>query len=73
MAEAPQGPSSATGETVDEFLFERLGFVQMYARIAQTYIEAGDRVGLNYSMRQLIAQVKATAGVLNDLREQANK
>jgi len=64
---APQTPNTQTGETLEDFLSEQLGFVQLYAGIAQSYVAAGDRVGLNYSMRQLIARVKATASVLNDL------
>jgi hypothetical protein len=64
------GRNSLIGEDVAEFLHEQMGFVQLYAGMAQRYIEAGDGPGLNYSVRFTIARIKAVAGTLNDLAEQ---
>ncbi len=64
---APKGPNLSAGETLEDFVFEQLGFVQLYAGIAQSYVAAGDRAGLNYSMRQLIARTKVAARVVNDI------
>lgn len=63
------GRNSLIGEDVDEFLHEQLGFVQLYAGIAQRCVEAGDGAGLNYAVRVTIARIKAVAGTLNDLAE----
>lgn len=63
------GRNSLIGEHVDEFLHEQMGFVQLYASMAQRYIEVGDGPGLNYAVRVTIARIKAVAGTLNDLAE----
>ncbi|WP_324132363.1 hypothetical protein [Bosea sp. (in: a-proteobacteria)] len=53
---------------VEAFMFEQLGFVAMHAGMAQTYIEAGDTPGLNYSLKSLTARVRAVVGLMNDLQ-----
>lgn len=62
-----QRPNELIGEEVDDFLIEHLGFVRIYAEVAQKYVEVGDGAGLNHAMRHLIARVKGVAGLLNDL------
>lgn len=49
------------------FLFEQLGFVAMHAGLAQTYLEAGDAPGFDYSLKSLTARVRAVVGLMNDL------
>lgn len=66
-----QCPNVLAGEMVDDFLYEHLGFVRLHAEIAQRYVDLHDRAGLDYSMRKLIAYVKAVAGTLNDLTDAA--
>lgn len=69
MSMQPQ-PPAAPSPTIDAeaFMFEQLGFVAMHAGMAQTYLEAGDTPGLNYSLKSLTARVRAVVGIVNDLQ-----
>lgn len=58
------------GEQIDEFLVEQLGFLSLNASMAQSYVQTGDLPGLNYCVRQIIARVKAIAGILQDIAQQ---
>ena len=71
IGQPQQRPNVLAGEMVDDFLYEHLGFVRLHAEIAQRYVDLHDRVGLDYSMRKLIAYVKAVAGTLNELVDAA--
>jgi hypothetical protein len=63
-------PFTAVSPAIDAeaFMFEQLGFVAMHAGMAQTYLEAGDTPGLNYSLKSLTARVRAVVGIVNDLQ-----
>lgn len=50
------------------FMVEQLGFVAMHAGMAQTYLEAGDAPGFDYSLKSLTARVRAVVGLVNDLQ-----
>lgn len=63
MAEQQNTPA---GESIEEILHEHLGFVRIYASIAQQYIEIGDLAGFKHSMRQLTGRVRFVAGTWND-------
>lgn len=62
-------PNSAAASAIEiePALHEQLGFVRLYADLAQGHVEAGDFAGLAYSVRQLVARTRYVAGVLNDL------
>lgn len=57
----------------EAFMFEQLGFVAMHAGMAQTYLEAGDTPGLNYSLKSLTARVRAVVGIVNDLQARSTE
>jgi hypothetical protein len=64
-------PSTSVAEDLDllslDFISEQLGFVRMYAEIAQRECEAGDKVGLHYHLGRMIAHVKSGAGEYKDM------
>ncbi len=72
IGQPQQRPNVLAGELVDDFLHEQLGFVRLYAEIGQKYIDAGDMGGLRHAMRHVVARVKVSAGVLNDIASQAD-
>lgn len=59
--------AAATSIEFEPALIEQLGFVRLYAGIAQSHVEAGDFAGLAYSIRQLTARTRFVVNVLNDL------
>lgn len=72
MAGLPPDSAAASAIDVEPALFEQLGFVSLYAGIAQSHIEARDFAGLAYSVRQLVARTRFVAGALNDLGKRAD-
>ena len=70
VGQPQQKPNILGGEQIDDWLHEQFGFMRMHCENAQRYVEMGDMPGLNHSMRHMIARVKATAGLLNDIRQQ---
>ena len=71
MAGLPPNSAAASAIDIEPALFEQLGFVCLYAGIAQSYIETRDFAGLAYSVRQLVARTRFVAGALNDLGKRA--
>lgn len=59
--------AAASALEIEPALFEQLGFVSLYAGLAQSHVEAGDFAGLSYSIRQLTARTRFVVNVLNDL------
>jgi hypothetical protein len=55
------------GGLLRELAHESCGFVILYAEAAQRFCEAGDDVGLRYSMRSLVAYVRAAAQTCEQL------
>ena len=51
------------------FIAETLAGAEIHARIGQSYVEAGNDAGLEYSVRCLIANVRAAASVLAELKK----
>lgn len=60
-------PAASPAIDPEAFMFEQLGFVVLHAGMAQTYLEAGDAPGFNYSLKSLTARVRAVVGLVNDL------
>ncbi|GJD47239.1 hypothetical protein AFCDBAGC_5132 [Methylobacterium cerastii] len=52
-----------------EFIAETLAGAEIHARIGQSYVEAGNDAGLEYSVRCLIANVRAAASILAELKK----
>lgn len=74
MSMQPQTTPALSSDTDPEaFMFEQLGFVAMHAGMAQTYLEAGDTPGLNYSLKSLTARVRAVVGIINDLQARSSE
>jgi len=59
--------AAATALTIEPALIEQLGFVKLYADMAQSLVEAGDFAGLAYVIRQLATRTRYVVLVLNDL------
>jgi hypothetical protein len=57
-----------TPEAFLEPLVEYLGLAVLQCELAQKYADAGDGVGLGYSMRKFAAYAKAALGTYDDLR-----
>ncbi|UZF90414.1 hypothetical protein [Bosea sp. NBC_00550] len=72
MAGLPPDSAAASAIDIEPALFEQLGFVSIYAGIAQSHMETRDFAGLAYSVRQLVARTRFVAGVLNDLGKSAD-
>ena len=52
-----------------EFIAETLAGAEIHARIGQSYVEAGNDAGLEYSVRCMIANVRAAASILAELKK----
>ena len=52
-----------------EFIGEHLDMARMQAEFGVTYAAIGDDVGLDYTLRQLVARIRAVLPVLKELRE----
>lgn len=73
MSMQPQtAPALSPAIDPEAFMHEQLGFVAMHAGMAQTYLEAGDTPGLNYSLKSLTARVRAVVGIVNDLQARSS-
>lgn len=68
MAQAQSNRAVSVATDPEAFMFEQLGFVAMHAGMAQTYLEAGDAPGFDYSLKSLTARVRAVVGLVNDLQ-----
>lgn len=57
-------PVSSTFDA-EAFIHEQLGFIGLHAGMAQSYLEAGDAAGFNYSMASMTARVRAVVSLMN--------
>lgn len=51
-----------------EFIFEELRPVGLYSENARNYIELGDLVGLEYTVKCLVAHTRSVASTFNQLQ-----
>lgn len=57
----------------ESYVHEQLGLIGMHACMAQTFLEAHDAPGFDYSLKSLTARVRAVVGIVNDLQAFAPK
>lgn len=67
MAGAQQYQPAPVSSTFDPeaFIYEQLGFIGLHAGMAQSYLEAGDAPGFNYSMASMTARVRSVVSLMN--------
>jgi hypothetical protein len=58
-----------TPAALREFIGECLTMVRVQAELGEQYCGIGDDIGLEYSIRRLVAYTKAAPATLADLRE----
>jgi hypothetical protein len=65
----PDHVAHGTPAAFREFIGECLAMVRVQAELGETYCGIGDDVGLEYSIRRLVAYTKAVLPTLADLKE----
>jgi hypothetical protein len=58
-----------TPAALREFIGECLAMTRVQAELGEAYCSIGDDIGLEYSIRRLVAYTKAALATLADLRE----
>ncbi|VTZ28460.1 hypothetical protein MPC4_70080 [Methylocella tundrae] len=63
----PDGVKQARLELLRDAIFEQLGFMIHRAELARTFADLSDDAGLTYSLKCMVAHVRAAAQCANDL------